>query len=316
MNKKKQDRTYLNWYAQRGPEVFGDWVWLRDRYLPTIERFKSNARNTNDFYILSDSYYKLGDIFDFMEAPLESLKWYKKSIKYDTQNAAAFREAGDRLSEMGRYRQAIQYLLKALELNPDDNCAKSDLEHIVEYSKDKKDTNLFTKNDKGWKIDEMLAQGKFTKVLHELSNPKKVKDHQRRARAYGGINQKDDFIAEWNRISEMNGPIEWRPADGFFMPYAVWNTSEFWYVLRKSKGRFIHGTWPQHDSLWEFVIRSPEKRRIDSKEDIKRLQKRILLFINYQIARTSKNTELSKQLAKAHPNWPEAKYLYGRLKDS
>ena len=121
------------------------------------------------------------------------------------------------------------------------------------------------------------------------------------------------FIAEWERIAETDGPIEFRYADWFYMTHRAWNSTGFWLALRRLTGRFRYGVWGIDESLRTSVVPSPKRRRSGSKADIRRWQRRFALDIEYHIARTSKDVELSGKLARAHPDWPEMQKLHKRL---
>lgn len=309
MSTTEADRKYLRWWARRGPADYNDWAWLNRKFLPAIGRFQAAARSAADKGLLSDCYYKVGDVFYFMDAPLESLKYYKLSIKADPEQAAAYREAGDRLEEIGKYEQARRYLTRSLELWPDDELARRDLEFVVQDLK-YDSVPLYEAGDRNWAIDELLARGKFKKVLSKLATPEKVEDRQRRASAHGGMGETKAFIAEWDKIAEMDGPVEFRRTDWFYMPGRVWNSTAFWLALRTLAGRLRYGAWPSFDSLWTSVVPAPKRRRIGSKADIERYRRRCALVVEYHIARTSRDAELSGKLAGAYPDWPEVQKLH------
>ena len=174
MSTRETDRRYLRWYIQRGPTCYGDWAWLQRRFLPAVKRFEAAGRTAADRALLSDAYYRVGDVFFFMDAPLESLKYYKLSIKADPEHAEAYTEAGGRLEVMGKYEQARCYLSRSVELQPSDEDARSELEYVLRCLDDKDHDPLYAAGDKDWAIDELLAQGKFSKVLKELGAPRKV----------------------------------------------------------------------------------------------------------------------------------------------
>ena len=311
MKNTNPDRRYLLWYAQRGPAVFGDWVWLTTKFLPALERFKLVATSKEDSYLISDIYYKLGDIFFFMNAPLLSLNYYEQSIEADPKFYAAYRETGCRLDEMGRYDEAESYLRKALSLCPNDESAQSDLTVILS-DKQNNEEPLYKKGDKSWNIDELLANGKFTQVLSKLKKVETIEDRQRRARAYGGLDKKEEMIREWELMSTMSGTIEYQSADWFYMPDKVWNSKFFWYAIQKLEGKFVHGVTLYHDTLFQVIL-YPKESRLSPKQDLREHNKRIALFVQFQIARLTRDAELSKELATRYPQWTEACELNKRL---
>ena len=306
------DRRYLVWYAQRDPAVFGDWVWLTMKFLPALERFKLVAKSEKDFYLISDIYYKLGDIFFFIDAPLFSLKYFKLSINVDPKNCSSYREAGCRLDEMGQYKEAKTYLSKALELCPNDEMSQLDWRRIGKNNIGEEEEPLYKKGDKGWEIDELLAKGKFTQVLSKLEKVDTIEDRQRRARAYGGLDKKEEMIREWELMSTMSGTIEYQSADWFYMPDKVWNSKSFWYAIEKLEGRFVHGVTLYHDTLFK-AIQYPKESNSSLDNDLQEHNKRIALFAQFQIARLTRDAELSKELATRYPQWTEACALSQRL---
>lgn len=306
------DRRYLVWYAQRGPAVFGDWVWLTKKFLPALERFKLVAKSEKDFYLISDIYYKLGDIFFFIDAPLLSLKYFKMSINVDPKNCSSYREAGCRFDEIGQYKEAKTYLSKALELCPNDEMSQLDWRIIGKNNIGEEEEPLYKEGDKGWEIDELLANGKFRQVLSKLKKVNTLEDRQRRARAYGGLDKKDEVIKEWELMSTMVGEIEIQSSDWFYMPQNVWDNKFFWYAMEKLNGRFLHGTYPYPDILFK-IIPAPKKNKRLFPQGLKEHNQRMSLFIQFQIARLTKDIKLSKELAIQYPQWTEVCKSYTRL---
>ncbi len=124
------------------------------------------------------------------------------------------------------------------------------------------------------------------------------------------------MIREWEEISKIEGPIKMHSSDWFYMPYSVWNDTKYWLALSKLKNRFEHGNYPYHESLWKIVIPVAKIKKNHKEPDLKLHNKRVYLFIQFQIARTNKDKNLSNKLFEKYPDWPELKALYERLKSS
>ena len=74
MNKNLDETVkYLRWYSQRTPGTYGDWSWLIQKYLPSIKKLEAN-KNPENKILISDSYYRVGDIFDFMGESAQVLR--------------------------------------------------------------------------------------------------------------------------------------------------------------------------------------------------------------------------------------------------
>lgn len=68
--------------------------------------FERSARTAEDRRLLSGAYYVVGDIHDFNGAPRAAISAYRRSLRFDPSEAAAWREIGGMLDRMGHRTRA------------------------------------------------------------------------------------------------------------------------------------------------------------------------------------------------------------------
>lgn len=310
-SQEEKDRTYLRWNIQRGISWihYRGYHWFVHQYLPAIQCIEAKVNTPEDYELLSDAYYYVGDVHFFNDAPFAAIRAYKKSVAYDPSQAEVLSEIGRYYSMIGRYAKAQYYLQQALAIRPDDPDAHSDLE-IMKHDMAHDFVPIFQKDSLIWKIHECLAQQKFTNVLRLLHDQTSVQASQYRMNVYGALHQPESLLAEWKKIAEAQGGLVMQWRDWFYIKSVIWNSPEFWSIFLQCSHRFQHGgVWCLHESLWT-VIPSPKRPKIGSKADLLRLQKRLKLYAQYQLARIHHDDRSAESLASSYPQWVEAVQLF------
>jgi len=300
-SQKQKDVSFLTRWGNRGiAKIHGQgFDFLKDDFLPAIERLAENAKTKVEKEVVADSYYFLGDIYDFNDAPKAAIRAYRKGITffpYPDYASGFHREIGHMHDTMGKYKTAIKYIKKALKIYEDDEHAQSDLE-FAELSLKRSDPPLYKAADWKWAANELLAQNKPKKALQVLLKRKSVKAAQLRARAYGILNDQEDQLDEWKKIEKLKSLIEFDYADWFFLCEKNFESVEFWKVLHSLRKRISEGgIFIHHDSLYENYYQQLGSKRLRNE------------IIGYQIAKFSKNAINLKRLSKKYPKWLEPKH--------
>lgn len=87
-----------------------------ERYLEAIELYKKAL----DFDILDSLiYFYIGDCYDNLEMPKQSLVFFEKALKKDDSMDEAWIGASSALDQLGRELEALEYAKKAIELDPE-----------------------------------------------------------------------------------------------------------------------------------------------------------------------------------------------------
>lgn len=135
-------------------------------YIPLVKRVESLTQEKLD-ELLGDAYYLMGDLYDVINLPLQSLESYKKGIKYcsnDFEKSSFYREIGHIYVCLGNQDIAIDYLLRALSCH--DDMAEEELFNVLEYGIG--DSSVY--GDDSWQIDvaKNLLSGLTQKVLQQV----------------------------------------------------------------------------------------------------------------------------------------------------
>ena len=303
-SQKQKDISFLTRWGKRGLlRIHGrGFEFVKDEFFPAIERLAEKSKTKTEKGLVADSYYFLGDIHDFNDAPKAAIRAYKKGITFfpHLNYAEGFhREIGCMYERMGKYKTAIKYIKKSLKIYADDKYAQGDLE-CVEWSLKRGDPPLYKAGDWKWEVNELLAQTKPKKALQILLKRKSLKAALLRARAYGVLNEADHQLSEWKKLKTITGPIALEYGDWFFLMDKNDDSVEFWKILYTVRKRIQPGIFVVYDSLYTYY----------SQLSINRKSSEAISFI---IAKLSKNTTKLKQLSKKYPKWLEPKQELKKL---
>lgn len=290
--KKEEVRKILEKVAEEGvawPQL-QDYKWFKEILIPYITFYEKSYSKENE--LISDCYYVIGDVFDLNKAPMKAIESYKKSIQVDKNNSAAFRELANMYRNIGEYKNALLYINKSLELDPDDEYAVSDKEWIQEFIDEKSDP-FFKKGDLIWECDELLANSEPEKALELLKNKRKTAFRIAKARCYGALFDFRNYMKEWEGILQNSDKFEINSSDWFYMPDEIYENSKIWKILLKLNKRIIDSTFVSYDSLlfdYGDILNFKEMRK---------------LICEFNIYSCEKNLTELKKLKAQFPKWIE-----------
>lgn len=238
--------------------------------------------------ILSSWYMILGDIWYLNDMPMAAKKYYELSNNLDSSiGCLELLEIFEDIGEYSKtYNQMIEWMNKGVYEN------LSLLEEFEIKIKNNEEP-LFNLNDKYWKLNELLALGKFTHVLELLNSDYSVEALKLKAKCYGALNDKSNFINSWEKVLEMGKSIEIDYSDWFFTPSLIYNDSTFWEVLLKFNVNIAPSIFIDFESLTMNYreLKLSEKRKV---------------ICQYYIAIINDNHGELIKLNKKFPLWNEA----------
>jgi tetratricopeptide (TPR) repeat protein len=281
-------------------------AWFRSRLLPALSTLERAAKTRKDRRWLSGAYYVVGDIHDFNHARRAAIAAYRRSLRFDPGQAAAWREIGGMLRDPGHHARARGALRRALALDPQDACAQSDLAYLDQLQGS---APLFRQGDRVWEADELLARGKRDaagKLVREARGPRGLLCA---ARILGAGGDSEGVMRTWDRIVRARGPVDLRYGDWFFLPEAVFDAPAFWSALWKLGGRLKSCVFVTSDTLW-YARPKTRSRGLPSAESAKRYQR---LMIRYNLARTRDDVPCLRALIQRYPTWKEPRDMVARL---
>lgn len=226
------DEQGVGWLHAQGYE----WFW--GRYIVALESVAGNTEISSfDLETLADSYYRAGDIFDFMDAPLMAIEYYHKALELDPEMAVAHREIARMYERVGDYEKMIEYSDKALALDPNEPCALQDRDGF--YSRE--ETTPYDGFDAGnlvWHTRELLAAKKPDEALMVLKKLSGDRVLRALTHCYGALGQTRNYLNTWEKLCSSVEEIDLTNADWFFMPEHVCDNSEIWKIWLDSQCRF------------------------------------------------------------------------------
>ncbi len=135
--------------------------WYSTRLLPAVLDAVNDDIISKE--LLSDTWYIIGDIHDFNDAPLKAIESYKNAIKFDPKIASAYREIASMLERIGKFKTALKYINMSLNIDPTENYAIHEKVSILNDIKFK-NPSLYKDGDILWGMNEHLANQKFEYV--------------------------------------------------------------------------------------------------------------------------------------------------------
>lgn len=266
-----------------------DWFWTV--LTPALQ--SANAKTKKEKARLADCHYVAGDVHDFNNAPLAAIEEYKKALYYDPEHAASYREIANMQERTGDLEGAMTNIEKALELDPDERCAITDRECILDSISDKQFQPWFREGDIWWQAYEFLASAKPNEALRLLKTPKSLAETRAKICALGALERHDAYLGEWRKLLGKVAEIEFEQHDWFFIPNAVYQAPEIWKLFLESGVRF-GGVFSVFETL-------------DSDEHYKTLSydARIRLRMEYYLYDQSEDLAGLKRLHETYPDWLE-----------
>jgi tetratricopeptide (TPR) repeat protein len=254
--------------------------------------------------LLSGAYYVVGDIHDFNHAPRAAISAYRRSLRFDPSEAAAWREIGGMLEWMGHHNRARTALRRALALAPDDEYAQSDLRYLDQAGADAR----FREGDPVWEVDELLARGRLDDAWTSAHGVRGVHGLLCAARVLGARGHDGAVLRVWDRIVRSRSPVELSSGDWFFLPETVFEAPEFWCGLWKLGRRLKAGVFVSSDTLIHALPKARAGHR--SLKDGTTYQR---LMIRYNLARTRDDIASLRRLLRGYPTWKEPREVLKRL---
>jgi tetratricopeptide (TPR) repeat protein len=309
-NTIKKDCSLIRKWIRKGvaDTHSNGFFWFNNKLLPAVERIKTSSVVLKYFELLSDTFYLVGDIYDFNTAPRSAIKAYKESIFYNKNNSAAWRELGGQLDCIGNSSQAIKCLKKAIVINPNDEYAKDDLE-AVEFQKGKKKYSVGQKTLFKWNACDLVAEKKYNKLLEMFNGKQSLNAVKFRATVKGLLGDINGCKEEWHRLIKVKSMINFTYGDWFYMPDKVLNSPEIWLVIWAVRERisFKNNIFISHDSLSKILKEKIKNTSI-------RIKKERELIIKFNLARTRQDLVQLKRFVDLYPKWLEAKNCFEDLK--
>lgn len=262
--------------------------WFHKVFMPALEQSATLSLVSKE--TLSSCYYLAGDVNDVNDAPNKALEYYHKALNFDPYCGATHREIGTTLYRLGKTTEAIEYLDKAIALDPDDTHAIHDREYM-------EDDNfaLYEDGDVLWNVGEHLANAEPSKALSIVDDMKDIIGLRAKLYCYGALGETDKYLKTWSDLTQISDQMDLGYVDWFYMPDHVYESPEIWTILLSSKTKF-DGAGTFFDSLENNMT----YRNLTGNDKMR-------LSFQYHKYTSSKNHDTLKQLSAFYPEWVELK---------
>jgi len=253
-----------------------------------------------DRELAADGYYRLGDVHDFNRAPRAAIAAYRRCLKLNPQEAAAWREIGSMYVSLGRNNKALSALRRAIRMDPEDEDARADLEGIRRYPSPRPSGRA----RRFQQVCELLARHRFQDALSLLRSARSIPELQLKARIHGAQGDSDQVLAVWEEISSGKGPVELLWEDWYFLPGEIFDSAAWWKLLWRLRSRWKSCSWP----------RFPSTDCLKLATDAKGFRVRSTLVVKYYLAKTGNDFGAALKLSRRNPKWNAAADLARRLR--
>lgn len=267
-------------------------AWLKSEFLPKLQLAESLL--PEETILQADCWYLLGDVYDFNEAPEQAITAYQTALLFDDTIEGPYREIAHMHELIGEYPTALDYINRALELQPDDTLLmedKSAIQDSINYTTEPH----FTEDNLIWQDNEDLAAGQVERVIRRIETleaPTAV-DWQSLARAYGAKGDLASYQKAWDKLLKAAETLDWSYADLFYMPQQHLETARTWEQFKQLIPRIDVYAFMSFDSLEEVY------------GDQLTAEEHLVLIADYYHHKANHNTTALKALAKAYPKWEE-----------
>jgi len=273
--------------------------WVMDVFLPCLALLET-SKSRRDQELAADGYYRLGDVHDFNHAPQAAIAAYRRCLRLDPQEAAAWREIGMMYEHSGQHHKALAALRRATRMDPDDVYARDDLKASSEYPS----PPLRGRARQIQRACELLARRRFQDALSLLRKARSIPELQVTARIYGAQGDCDRVLATWEKISRRKGPVELLWEDWHFLPGEVFDSTAWWTLMWQLRKRWKSCSWP----------RFPSTDDLNLSTNAKGFRARSTLVVKYYLAKTGNDFAAALELSRRNPRWKAAADLARRLR--
>jgi tetratricopeptide (TPR) repeat protein len=286
------------------------YYWFVSNLRCAITKLRTTRLSKSEREMFSDGLYAIGDLHFCQGALNAALRAYLDAGLADPLNHAAFSEAGDIQCDFGRYWAARRSYLRALRVDPNDDVAQSGLTYLEETGF-RGQGELHDFRDPLNQAREHLARCQPRAALRQLEGRRSVEAMLLLCRAYGAIQDVSRTFACWKRVVRRNLRFEITGEDWFYLPDELWETTDFWRLVRQALGR-LRGlnmyNWAQRpDTLAPPDLYEHSLHNAWARPKVRELG------VGFHIARTSGNKQALQAFARKYPDWVEPQFVLSHM---
>jgi len=245
--------------------------------------------------LISNAYLELGQFYEIMHTlPTLAIKYYKKSLIYNSLNRNALAYLADCYQDIGKFKLAISHYNKAIKINNDYEWVNENLLECKEkLNKRILKDDIYDIVSLEYKAMESLANFNPIKTRQIIQNKRKKEYKVIEIKILGYENRSEEYIKAWQKYFELGNTVYLSGDDWFYMPTPVYDDIRIWKLFLKYSSSIEESMFITFDTLSKY----------QSKNKALKIQKIICQFMVYKI---EKNINGLHKLQKKFPDWKEA----------
>jgi len=279
--------------------IWEGYDWYKKNLEPALETIGNYPEEHTS--LLAESWFALGWSFYELDAPLKAIACYHKAVEFDTTHSESYRELANCLHKVGQYEQALNYVIKARDLDPDDDFAIEQQEEI-ESSMEQDEEPYYMEDDLGWACSELMAEDKLNEVNQLIKGRRKTEFLVIRARCYSAQKENKKYLNTLRSIINRGTFFDWTYQEWFYLNAHLYNKLSFWKTMLEMVP--LLGS----ESVFETYQSLSDNHHGNSSTRIKR--EAVCLF---HIYRLEQNVEGILKLHQSYPDWKELKDVANEL---
>ncbi len=291
-------KTFLQANEEEGISTLYNrgYQWFKSYYLPRLRL--ADELLPDELELIAESWYLVGDVYDFNEMPLLAIEAYRKALEYDDETDGAYRELAHMYERIGEYQKALEHINIALEHSPDEEelmDAKAEIQDSINYTTEP----YLTDENMAWKWAELLGNERpqvVVELAEELGDAATVEELQRLAQAYAALEDTDNYLKTWQKIVALGEPISIHYADWFYLPEELADKPEIWQLWQEAV-----------DYVQELEMTEMESLDLNYDEELS-ASELFQTLVNYYYYRVTDNRDGLAKLAKDFPLWEEVQH--------
>ena len=214
---KKQQLQFLNQFCEEGSEgaIEKGYTWFQDVLSPTLKLV--SEKQPTERQLLGEAWLVAGEVHELLNAPNQAITCYHISLFFNPTSVDTHRWKALVHEQLGDYLEATKHIELALKHSDEGEDLMVDRQRIqdcIVYDKapDFEEGNLF------WTYNELLAEGKFGKVIKGIKKLKTTDVELLHClyRAYGGKKEVEKGEKTWQKILKVESEAVLEELDLFY----------------------------------------------------------------------------------------------------
>lgn len=214
---KKERIQFINQFCEEGSEgaLQKGYTWFQDTLSPTLKLV--SEKQPDQRQLLGEAWLIAGEVHELLNAPKQAITCYQIALFFNPTSIDIHRWKALVHEQLGEYLEATKHIELALKHSQEGEDLMVDRQRIqdcIVYDK----APDFEAGDLIWSYNELLAEGKFGKVIKGIKklNSEDIELLHCLYRAYGGKKNTEKGEKVWQRIMQIDEEVVLGELDLFY----------------------------------------------------------------------------------------------------